>query len=167
MDLQADQVNTIVQENVERERRIVEAEAGYRSDTERGEPATWTQTRAYRLLVMTGSRTMDARHSFWDTRMWKAFERKAEVRTVSFDQGAMGAATRNRTTLGTNVNNLEWLWMVFEYQKKMIFQSVDPMIIFGRLVWFKQWWWQRSLAFTVCFWHEVKGARFFSHPISW
>ena len=99
--------------------------------------------------------------------MWKAFERKAEVRTVSFDQGAMGAATRNRTTLGTNVNNLEWLWMVFEYQKKMIFQSVDPMIIFGRLVWFKQWWWQRSLAFTVCFWHEVKGARFFSHPISW
>ena len=43
---------------------------------------------------------------FWDTRMWKAFEREAEIRTVSFDQGAMGAPMRNRTTLGTNVNNL-------------------------------------------------------------
>ena len=41
--------------------------------------------------------------------MWKSFQREAQVRSVSFDQGAMGGKTRNRTTLGTNMNNLMWL----------------------------------------------------------
>ena len=49
---------------------------------------------------------MDASNCFWDTRMWKCYEREKSLRTVSFDQGAMGSASRNRTTLGTNVNNL-------------------------------------------------------------
>ncbi|CAE7219835.1 unnamed protein product, partial [Symbiodinium sp. KB8] len=58
------------------------------------------------LELYTGAPTMDASNCFWDTRMWKCYEREKSLRTVSFDQGAMGSASRNRTTLGTNVNNL-------------------------------------------------------------
>ena len=100
----------------ERERRLREADvadAAYKTFDERGGPATWTQTGNYwehvqrpRWESYVGVTTVDARASFWDTRMWKAFQREGQLRTVSFDQGAMGGASRNRTTLGTNLNNL-------------------------------------------------------------
>ena len=78
-----------------------------------GLPATWDETRWLwehvqrpRLERQTGASTMDARVPFWDTRMWKEYQRMNGFRTVSFDQGAMGGDSVNPTTLGTNVNNL-------------------------------------------------------------
>ena len=96
-----------------RRREADEADAAYRSADDRGSPATWSQTNAYwenvqrpRWEDYAGVNTVDARASFWDTRMWKLFQQEASLRIVSFDQGAMGGESRNRTTLGTNVHNL-------------------------------------------------------------
>ena len=78
-----------------------------------GGPATWEQTlwlwehvQGPRLVKQYGGSTMDARFTFWDTRLWKEYQRMNGLRTVSFDQGAMGGSSVNATTLGTNVNNL-------------------------------------------------------------
>ncbi|CAE7616380.1 TY5A [Symbiodinium sp. CCMP2592] len=78
-----------------------------------GSPATWTQAtwlwenvQGPRWERAAGASTVDARISFWDTRMWKAYQRLSGFRTVSFDQGAMGGDSVNPTTLGTNINNL-------------------------------------------------------------
>ena len=96
-----------------RDRRLQEEDERHRSADMRGEPATWDQTNAYwehvqrpRWEELVGKPTVDAKGGFWETRMWKAFQREAQLRTVSFDQGAMGGVTRNRTTLGTNLNSL-------------------------------------------------------------
>ena len=101
------------EERRERQAHVEQAEESYRSPEERGCPATWDQTNSYwesvqrpRWEEFAGISTMDARASFWDTKLWKSFQREAQLRTVSFDQGAMGGTTRNRTTLGTNINNL-------------------------------------------------------------
>ncbi|CAE7413169.1 unnamed protein product [Symbiodinium sp. CCMP2592] len=104
----------ITQEERETRRQRVEAaDREYRTLDERGGPASWSQTASYwesvqrpRWEEFAGVHTLDAKASFWDTRLWKSFQREGELRTVSFDQGAMGGATRNRTTLGTNLNNL-------------------------------------------------------------
>ncbi|CAE7831413.1 RE1 [Symbiodinium sp. CCMP2592] len=101
------------QEERETQRQRVEAaDQEYRAH-ERGGLASWSQTASYwesvqrpRWEEFAGVHTLDAKASFWDTRLWKSFQREGELRTVSFDQGAMGGATRNRTTLGTNLNNL-------------------------------------------------------------
>ncbi|OLP81592.1 hypothetical protein AK812_SmicGene37856 [Symbiodinium microadriaticum] len=97
----------------EREQRIQRAEEDSRGLRNRGEGASWDHSIQYwenvqkpRWIAMVGSNTVDASHSFWETRMWKAFEKEAELCTVSFDQGAMGSATRNRTSLGTNIHSL-------------------------------------------------------------
>ena len=66
----------------------------------------WERVQKPRWLSMVGSNTVDASHSFWETRMWKAFQKEAELCTISFDQGAMGCPTRNRTSLGTNIHSL-------------------------------------------------------------
>ena len=50
--------------------------------------------------------TVNAEVSFWDTRLWKFFQREAQAQQISFDQGAMGGHTINRTTLGTNIHSL-------------------------------------------------------------
>eukprot|EP00439_Symbiodinium_sp_Y106_P020681 s9476_g2.t1 len=78
-----------------------------------GGPATWEQTlwlwehvQGPRLAKQYGGSTMDARFTFWDTRLWKEYQRLNGLRMVSFDQGAMGGSSVNATTLGTNVNNL-------------------------------------------------------------
>ena len=97
----------------EMEQRVQRAEEDSRGLRNRGEGASWDHSIQYwenvqrpRWLAMVGSNTVDASHSFWETRMWKAFEKEAELCTVSFDQGAMGSATRNRTSLGTNIHSL-------------------------------------------------------------
>ena len=101
------------EERRERQVRVEQAEEYFRGPEERGSTASWEQTNSYwehvqkpRWEEFAGISTMDARASFWDTKLWKSFQREAQLRTVSFDQGAMGGATRNRTTLGTNINNL-------------------------------------------------------------
>ena len=96
-----------------RERLIEEREDEVRVPRGRAGAASWNESRWFweyvqrpRLELYTGAPTMDASNCFWDTRMWKCYEREKSLRTVSFDQGAMGSGSRNRTTLGTNVNNL-------------------------------------------------------------
>ncbi|CAE7767389.1 ycf43, partial [Symbiodinium sp. CCMP2456] len=97
-----------------RERQIQEAEDAFRvPGRRRGPAATWEETRRYWEQVQrprwddqVGLSTVRGDVAFWDTRMWKGFQRELEMRMVSFDQGAMGGATRNRTTLGTNVHSL-------------------------------------------------------------
>ncbi|OLP87747.1 Retrovirus-related Pol polyprotein from transposon TNT 1-94 [Symbiodinium microadriaticum] len=96
-----------------RERLIEEREDEVRVPRGRAGAASWNESRWFweyvqrpRLELYTGAPTMDASNCFWDTRMWKCYEREKSLRTVSFDQGAMGSVSRNRTTLGTNVNNL-------------------------------------------------------------
>ena len=97
----------------ERLQAINEAEDLLRRPGERGAVATWEETRFFwehvqrpRWELQAGHSTLDGRASFWDTRLWKVFEKEFQLRTVSFDQGAMGAQTRNPTTLGTNVHSL-------------------------------------------------------------
>ena len=79
----------------------------------RGGVASWNHAQWYweyvqrpRFELYAGKPTMDGRVSFWNTRLWKTYQRESGLRTVSFDQGAMGSATKNRTTIATNVNNL-------------------------------------------------------------
>eukprot|EP00439_Symbiodinium_sp_Y106_P042989 s910_g5.t1 len=93
--------------------KIEADEDATRSATGQGSPATWNETRWLwehvqqpRLEMQIGAATMDARVPFWDTRLWKEFQRMNGLRLVSFDQGAMGGTSVNPTTLGTNVNNL-------------------------------------------------------------
>ncbi|CAE7771761.1 ycf43 [Symbiodinium sp. CCMP2456] len=95
-----------------REQEIQRAEDASRVPG-RGQGASWEQTRRYweqvqrpRWEDQVGRSTLNGDVAFWDTRMWKAFQRELEMRTVSFDQGAMGGSARNCTTLGTNVNSL-------------------------------------------------------------
>ncbi|CAE7442396.1 ycf43, partial [Symbiodinium sp. CCMP2456] len=97
-----------------REQQIQEAEDACRvPGRRRGPVASWDGTRRYweqvqerRWNDQVGWTTVRGDVAFWDTRMWKGFQRELEMRTVSFDQGVMGGATRNQTTLGTNVNSL-------------------------------------------------------------
>ena len=56
-----------------------------RSSTGEGSPATWSETQWLwehvqrpRLEKKTGAATMDARVPFWDTRLWKEFQRLNE-----------------------------------------------------------------------------------------
>ena len=95
------------------EREIIEAEDSMRDPTGRGRGALWVETIQYweqvqrpRWENQVGLATVNASISFWDTRMWKAFQREAQTRVISFDQGAMGGKSRNRTSLGTNVRAL-------------------------------------------------------------
>ena len=104
---------TSQRERDERLRAIDEAEALLRRPGERAGVASWDETRFFwehvqrpRWELQVGRNTMDGRASFWDTRLWKVFEKEFQMRTVSFDQGAMGALARNPTTLGTNVHSL-------------------------------------------------------------
>ncbi|OLP97425.1 Retrovirus-related Pol polyprotein from transposon TNT 1-94 [Symbiodinium microadriaticum] len=96
-----------------REREIIEAEDSLRDPTGRGRGALWVETIQYweqvqrpRWENQVGLATVNANVSFWDTRMWKAFQRETQMRVISFDQGAMGGNSRNRTSLGTNVGAL-------------------------------------------------------------
>ena len=96
-----------------REREIIEAEDSLRDPTGRGRGALWVETIQYweqvqrpRWENQVGLATVNASVSFWDTRMWKAFQRETQMRVISFDQGAMGGNSRNRTSLGTNVGAL-------------------------------------------------------------
>ena len=96
-----------------REREIIEAEDSMRDPTGRGRGALWVESIHYweqvqrpRWEDQVGLATVNANVSFWDTRMWKAFQREAQTRVISFDQGAMGGKSRNRTSLGTNVRAL-------------------------------------------------------------
>ena len=50
----------------------------------------WERVQKPRWLAMVGSNTVDASHSFWETRMWKVFEKEAELCTISFDQVQWG-----------------------------------------------------------------------------
>ena len=45
--------------------------------------------------------TVNDEVSFWDTRLWKFFQREAQAQQISF-----GGHTINRTTLGTNIHSL-------------------------------------------------------------
>ncbi|CAE7227151.1 unnamed protein product, partial [Symbiodinium sp. CCMP2456] len=100
----------------ERDRQAMEIqqfEEASRVPVGRGGVATWSETRVYweevqepRWENYVGQNSMNARASFWETKLWKRFQREYGIQTVSFDQGAMGSQTRNRTTLGTNISNL-------------------------------------------------------------
>ncbi|OLQ05641.1 Retrovirus-related Pol polyprotein from transposon TNT 1-94 [Symbiodinium microadriaticum] len=96
-----------------REREIIEAEDSMRDPTGRGRGALWVEAIQYweqvqrpRWENQVGLATVNASVSFWDTRMWKVFQRETQMRVISFDQGAMGGSSRNRTSLGTNVGAL-------------------------------------------------------------
>ncbi|CAE6966013.1 RE1 [Symbiodinium sp. CCMP2592] len=95
------------------EEEILRAEGASRVPRGKAGPATWTETQTYwetvqrpRLERLKGRPTMDASASFWDTRMWKLYQQREGLRLVSFDQGATGGGSRNRTTLGTNIASL-------------------------------------------------------------
>ncbi|OLP92560.1 Retrovirus-related Pol polyprotein from transposon TNT 1-94 [Symbiodinium microadriaticum] len=101
------------EERTRREDLIAAREAEVCDPEYRAEVASWYHTRWLRehvqrprLELYTGAPTMDASNCFWDTRLWKGYEREKSLRKVSFDQGAMGGLSRNPTTIGTNVNNL-------------------------------------------------------------
>ncbi|CAE7944022.1 GIP [Symbiodinium sp. KB8] len=92
---------------------IAAREAEVRDPTAGPQVASWNESVWYwqhvqhpRLLQRTGGSTMDASFCFWDTRLWKSYQREMGLQMVSFEQGAMGSLSRNRTTLGTNVNSL-------------------------------------------------------------
>ncbi|CAE7567435.1 hypothetical protein AK812_SmicGene3199 [Symbiodinium microadriaticum] len=95
------------------ERLIQEREDELQDHRGRGGVASWNYANWYwehvqrpRFEQYAGRATMDGNVSFWNTRLWKSYQRESGLRTISFDQGAMGSATRNRTTIATNVNNL-------------------------------------------------------------
>ena len=101
------------QQKRDRELSILQAEGRARDPSGRGGGASWDQSQTYwedvqkpRWEDWVGTCTVDASRGFWQTRMWKSFAREAEMCEVSFDQGAMGSRSRNRTTLGTNVYSL-------------------------------------------------------------
>ncbi|CAE7947469.1 unnamed protein product [Symbiodinium sp. KB8] len=97
------------------ERRIEQIEQEFRSPPWNAAPrvATWGESQRYweevqrpRLQRLEGGPTMDGGLSFWDTRMWKAYQEREGLRVVKFDQGATGGASKNRTGLGTNIHSL-------------------------------------------------------------
>ena len=99
----------------EEERRIEQMENEFRSPPWNTAPrvATWGESQRYweevqrpRLQRLEGGPTMDGGLSFWDTRMWRAYQDREGLRVVKFDQGATGGTSRNRTGLGTNVHSL-------------------------------------------------------------
>ena len=101
------------QQKRDRELSILQAEGRARDPSGRAGGASWGQPQSYweevqkpRWEDWVGTCTVDASRGFWQTRMWKSFAREAELCEVSFDQGAMGSRSRNRTTLGTNVYSL-------------------------------------------------------------
>ena len=92
---------------------IAAREQEVRDPRGRGEAASWNYANWYwervqrpRFELYAGRPTMDGGVPFWSTRLWKAYQRETGLQTVSFDQGAMGGGSRNKTTLATNVNNL-------------------------------------------------------------
>ena len=97
------------------EQRIERTEEEFRSPPWSSAPrvATWTESQRYweevqwpRLRRLEGGPTMDGGLSFWDTRMWKAYQEREGLRVVKFDQGATCGGSRNRTGLGTNIHSL-------------------------------------------------------------
>ena len=104
---------TTQQERDRRRREVEQMEEAQQSGERTNETASWYQSRAYWETVQrprwedyAGVNTVDGRVSFWDTRLWKFFQREAQTQQISFDQGAMGANAINRTTLGTNIHSL-------------------------------------------------------------
>ena len=92
-----------------REELIRAREEEVRDPSARNEVASWSHANWYweyvqrpRFELYAGRPTMDGNVPFWSTRLWKTYG----LQTVSFDQGAMGGTSRNKTTLATNVNNL-------------------------------------------------------------
>ncbi|CAE7203675.1 unnamed protein product [Symbiodinium sp. KB8] len=53
------------------------------------------------MEAYAGVSTVNDEVSFWDTRLWKFFQREAQAQQISF-----GGHTINRTTLGTNIHSL-------------------------------------------------------------
>ncbi|CAE7283168.1 unnamed protein product, partial [Symbiodinium necroappetens] len=101
------------EERLAREREVLEAEERSRMPVERPVVAGWDAARRFweevqrpRWEARVGVNTTNGRVCFWDTRMWKLFQREMQMRTISFDQGAMGGSSKNSTTLGTNINAL-------------------------------------------------------------
>ena len=101
------------QQQRDQEQAIADAEEMFTGSGRRGGVASWEESQTYweeiqrpRLEAYTGHGTVHAGVCFWNTRVWKSFQREAQMRTVSFDQGAMGATSRNPTTVGTNVLSL-------------------------------------------------------------
>ena len=101
------------QQKRDRELSVLQAEGRMRDPSGRAGGASWEQSQDYweevqkpRWEDWVGTCAVDASRGFWQTRMWKSFAREAELCEVSFDQGAMGSKSRNRTTLGTNVYSL-------------------------------------------------------------
>ena len=101
------------QQQREQEQAVVDAEEMFTTPGRRGGVASWEESQVYweevqrpRLEAYTGQATVQMEVNFWNTRMWKSFQREAQLRTASFDQGAMGATSRNPTTVGTNVLSL-------------------------------------------------------------
>ncbi|CAE7562101.1 ycf43, partial [Symbiodinium sp. CCMP2456] len=97
----------------DREQRVQQAEEEVQVPGMSPTVASWEETRRFwdqvqrpRWEDYVGHATVNAGVSFWDTRMWKAFQREGPLRTISFDQGAMGGPSRNRTTIGTNMTAL-------------------------------------------------------------
>ena len=95
------------------EEMLTAREAEVRDCRTRGEAASWNYANWYWEYVQrpsfelyAGKPTMDGAVPFWSTRLWKVYQRESGLQTVSFDQGAMGGGSRNRTTLATNINNL-------------------------------------------------------------
>ena len=96
-----------------REALIAEREDELRDPEARREVASWDHSVWFweniqqpRFELYTGGNTMDATNSFWETRMWKSYQREKALHLVSFDQGAMGGLSKNRTTIATNIHSL-------------------------------------------------------------
>ncbi|CAE7537201.1 GIP [Symbiodinium sp. KB8] len=94
----------------DRLRAIAEAEELLRRPGERAGVASWDETRFFwehvqrpRWELQVGESTMNGLASFWDTRLWKMFEKEFQMRTVSFDQGL------DATSKGTMGKNLRYL----------------------------------------------------------
>ncbi|CAE7312187.1 unnamed protein product [Symbiodinium sp. KB8] len=58
-----------------------------------------------RSRAYAGVSTVNAEVSFWDTRLWKFFQREAQAQQISFDQGAMGGHTIDANV---TVTDLAW-----------------------------------------------------------
>ncbi|CAE7233212.1 ycf43, partial [Symbiodinium sp. CCMP2456] len=143
--------------------RINEYEDATRVAEGRGGVAGWYETIHYweavqrpRLDRELGLPTMDGRVFFWDTRMWKSFQRENGLQTVSFDQGAMGGRSRNPTTLGTNVNNLMALADVRVGEGEAVPEAPDneavwaPGLVHAVVVAFSFWYYDTRCVPRVC-----------------
>ena len=104
---------TTQQERDRRSREVEQMEEAQQVGGRTNEAAGWYLSRAYWETVQrprwedyAGVNTVNGGASFWETRLWKFFQREAQTRQVSFDQGAMGGSAINRTTLGTNIHSL-------------------------------------------------------------